>query len=144
MHGCRFRSHIERVNRMKIGDRIFVRGYIDEIRKDTVIIRNDGGYFGTVLSEVTGELPSAQPERKKGKWERHYCEDGNPDGWRWIKIEEAHEHLSYNKIAGMCSVSNNMPWMIVQRRGACNLITADRILDALGYQLVIVKKEDDT
>ena len=47
-------------------------------------------------------------------------------------------------IAGMCSVSNNMPWMIVQRRGACNLITADRILDALGYQLVIVKKEDDT
>ena len=44
----------------------------------------------------------------------------------------------------MCSVSNNMPWMIVQRRGACNLITADRILDALGYQLVIVKKEDDT
>ena len=48
---------------MKIGDRIFVRGYIDEIRKDTVIVRNDGGYYGTVLSEVTGELPSAQPER---------------------------------------------------------------------------------
>lgn len=47
---------------MKIGDRIYVRGYIDEIRKDTVIVRNDGGYFGTVLSEVTGELPSAQPE----------------------------------------------------------------------------------
>ena len=51
---------------MKIGDRVFVRGYIDEIRKDTVIIRNAGGYFGTVPSEViTGELPSAQPERKK-------------------------------------------------------------------------------
>lgn len=49
---------------MKIGDRIFVRGYIDEIRKDTVIIRNNGGYFGTIPSEViTGELPSAQPER---------------------------------------------------------------------------------
>lgn len=48
---------------MKIGDRIFVRGYIDEIRKDTVIIRNAGGYFGTIPSEViTGELPSAQPE----------------------------------------------------------------------------------
>ena len=47
---------------MKIGDRVFVHGYIDEIRKDTVIVRNDGGYFGTVLSEVTGELPSAQPE----------------------------------------------------------------------------------
>ena len=47
----------------KIGDRIFVRGYIDEIRKDTVIVRNGGGYFGTILSEVTGELPSAQAER---------------------------------------------------------------------------------
>ena len=47
----------------KIGDRIFVRGYIDEIRKDTVIVRNNGGYFGTILSEVTGELPSAQAER---------------------------------------------------------------------------------
>ena len=48
---------------MKIGDRVFVRGYIDEIRKDTVIIRNAGGYFGTIPSEViTGELPSAQPD----------------------------------------------------------------------------------
>ena len=48
---------------MKIGDRCFVHGYIDEIRKDTVIIRNNGGYFGTIPSEViTGELSSAQPE----------------------------------------------------------------------------------
>ena len=48
---------------MKIGDRCFVHGYIDEIRKDTVIVRNDGGYFGTVPSEViTGELPSAQSD----------------------------------------------------------------------------------
>lgn len=48
---------------MKIGDRVFVSGYIDEIRKDTVIIRNAGGYFGTIPSEViTGELPPAQPE----------------------------------------------------------------------------------
>lgn len=67
---------------------------------------------------------------------------------RWVGddlvdvIEEVHEHLSYNKIAGMCSVSNNMPWMIVQRRGACNLIIADRVLDALGYKLVIVRKEE--
>ena len=48
---------------MKIGDRIFVRGYIEEIRKDTVIVRYDGGYFGTIPSEViTRELPSAEPE----------------------------------------------------------------------------------
>lgn len=37
---------------MKIGDRVFVHGYVDEIRKDTVIIRNNGGYFGTDKSEV--------------------------------------------------------------------------------------------
>ena len=37
---------------MKIGDEVFVHGYIDEIRKDTVIIRNDGGYFGTVPDEI--------------------------------------------------------------------------------------------
>lgn len=46
---------------MRIGDRVFVHGYIDEIRKDTVIIRNNGGYFGTIPSEViTGELPSVE------------------------------------------------------------------------------------
>ena len=61
---------------MKIGDRIFVRGYIDEIRKDTVIVRNDGGYFGTIPSEViTGELPSAQPEKRTEKrTETHACD----------------------------------------------------------------------
>ena len=37
---------------MKIGDRVYVHGHVDEIRKDTVIIRNEGGYFGTVKSEI--------------------------------------------------------------------------------------------
>ena len=37
---------------MKIGDRCFVHGYVDEIRKDTVIVRNKGGYFGTDPGEV--------------------------------------------------------------------------------------------
>lgn len=37
---------------MKIGDEIYVHGYIDEIRKDTIIIRNEGGYFGTVEKEI--------------------------------------------------------------------------------------------
>ena len=37
---------------MKIGDRVYVHGNVDEIRKDTVIIRNEGGYFGTVKSEI--------------------------------------------------------------------------------------------
>ena len=33
-------------------------------------------------------LPSAQPEPKMGKWERHYCEDGNPVGWQCDKCKE--------------------------------------------------------
>ena len=37
---------------MKIGDRVYVHGHVDEIRKDCVIIHNDGGYFGTVKSEI--------------------------------------------------------------------------------------------
>ena len=36
---------------MKIGDEVYVHGYVDEIRKDVIIIRNDGGYFGTVADE---------------------------------------------------------------------------------------------
>ena len=43
---------------MKIGDEVYIHGYVDEIRKDTIIIRNKGGYFGTVQEEV---VPSAQP-----------------------------------------------------------------------------------
>ena len=37
---------------MKIGDEVYVHGYVDEIRKDCVIIRNEGGYFGTSPIEV--------------------------------------------------------------------------------------------
>ena len=37
---------------MKIGDEIYVHGYVEEIRQDKVIIRNDGGYFRTALSET--------------------------------------------------------------------------------------------
>lgn len=38
---------------IKIGDEVYVHGYIDEIRNDTVIVRNKGGYFGTVKDEIT-------------------------------------------------------------------------------------------
>lgn len=50
---------------MKIGDEVYIHGYVDEIRKDTVIIRNDGGYFGTVKNEV---IFGAMSVCKKGKW----------------------------------------------------------------------------
>lgn len=37
---------------MKIGDEVYIHGYVDEIRPPAVIVRNDGGYFGTIASEV--------------------------------------------------------------------------------------------
>ena len=46
---------------MKIGDRCFVHGYVDEIRKDTVIVRNNGGYFGTDPGEVIVVNDMAHP-----------------------------------------------------------------------------------
>lgn len=47
--------------------------------------------FNTALVAVKCDLdkvPSVTPERKTGKWERHYCEDGNPDGWRCDNCDE--------------------------------------------------------
>lgn len=41
---------------MKIGEVVFVKGIIDEIRKDVVIIRNKGGYFGTVPEEIQTDI----------------------------------------------------------------------------------------
>lgn len=61
---------------MKIGDTVYVHGYIDEIRKDVVIIRNNGGYFGTVPSEVVcGEMPE-----RRGKWEKRTDKEGRTYG----------------------------------------------------------------
>lgn len=37
---------------LHIGDEVFIHGYVDEIRKDTIIIRNEGGYFGTDKNEI--------------------------------------------------------------------------------------------
>ena len=45
---------------MKIGDEVYVHGYIDEIRNDVIIIRNEGGYFGTVPSEVVDKEETLQ------------------------------------------------------------------------------------
>ena len=46
---------------MRIGDRCFVHGYIDEIRNGTVIIKNSGGYFGTDPGEVIVVTDTAHP-----------------------------------------------------------------------------------
>lgn len=49
-------------NRLKIGQEVLIRGYVDEIRKDTIIIQNEGGYFGTVECEITNNEMSGTNE----------------------------------------------------------------------------------
>lgn len=48
---------------MKIGDEVYVHGFIDEIRNDVIIIRNDGGYFGTVPNEVVKQISKGNDEQ---------------------------------------------------------------------------------
>ena len=58
---------------MKIGDEVYVHGYIDEIRNDVIIIRNDGGYFGTAPSEVVNQEPN-EDKRTIKHTETHACD----------------------------------------------------------------------
>ena len=37
---------------LKLNDEIYIKAFVDEIRKDIVICRNAGGYFGTIPSEI--------------------------------------------------------------------------------------------
>ena len=74
---------------MKIGDKVYIRGYVDEIRKDTVIIHNYGGYFGTAASEII------EPERtcstcryNANEWDEEPCDSctsgGSENHWKPI------------------------------------------------------------
>lgn len=62
---------------MKIGDRCFVHGYVDEIRKDVVIIKNKGGYFGTDPGEVITVTNTAHPN-----WIP--CSERLPENGYWL------------------------------------------------------------
>ena len=60
---------------IRIGDEVYIHGFVDEVRKDVVIIKNEGGYFGTVADEI---MPSARPDP---------CEKAHKaldDWWSWI------------------------------------------------------------
>ena len=60
---------------MQIGDEVYVHGYVDEIRSDVVIIRNEGGYFGTVPSEITADRKT-EPQMKACRECDDYAGDG--------------------------------------------------------------------
>lgn len=94
---------------MKIGDRCFVHGYIDEIRKDVVIIKNSGGYFGTDPSEVIVVFDTTHPN--------------------WISIEDK---FPDNNADVLLQFKNNMGvgfW----EDGDWAIHTGDGIFSSIGY-----------
>ena len=50
---------------LKIGDEIYIRANVNEIRNDYIICENKGGYFGTVREEI---MPFVTPQQKTGHW----------------------------------------------------------------------------
>ena len=73
----------ERRLNMKIGDEVFVHGFVDEIRVDQVIIKNRGGYFGTLPDEVhplSVTLHGVWKTAKDGKYVCSVCGLPAPGG----------------------------------------------------------------
>ena len=83
---------------MKIGDEVFVHGFIDEIRNGTIIIKNDGGYFGTVMSE----LRTSEPIKEDIKWFDPIRKDELPDkdGEYLVESTRGYEVAYYRKKEG--------------------------------------------
>ena len=122
---------------MKIGDEVYVHGYVDEIRKDVIIIRNNGGYFGTVPSEMFyyeedrngyGTLNEADTPQTEEICERciyvrgsPWCQgcNGTPKRWNGEKvvdtpqtetqIETQNSNLTFEKQTDEEYI-NNLPW----------------------------------
>ena len=63
---------------MKIGEEVYIHGFIDEIRKDTVIIRNEGGYFGTVKEELRS---ATEKQTNTAEWIRQTDKTKKMYGW---------------------------------------------------------------
>ena len=114
---------------MKIGDRCFVHGYVDEIRKDTVIIKNKGGYFGTDPGEVIVVSDTAHPnwiplEEKmpdtnvdvllqfKSNMGVGFCEDGD---WAINTGDGIYSEIGYNEEKPIAWMPLPKPWREEQK-----------------------------
>ena len=96
---------------MHIGDEVFVHGYIDEIRNDTIIIRNVGGYFGTSRDEVFyyeedergyGTMNEADRKTENSSEKPNNCEHITEDGVTCAKYPACDDCLDnpLNKVKG--------------------------------------------
>lgn len=90
----------------KIGKEVYVHGYIDEERQDICIIRNEGGYFGTVKSEITEaadkmvSLNSIEEVIEEIKAERNKCYESEYNhgmGWGFQSALEILERKIYGR-----------------------------------------------
>ena len=72
-----------RTTELRIGDEVLVHGHVDEIRKGTVIICNEGGYFGTAINEVHAVAATLGNEREKAleKLVQYALDEGHIDEW---------------------------------------------------------------
>lgn len=100
---------------MKIGDRCFVHGYVDEIRNDTIIVRNSGGYFGTAPKEVITVYDTVHPN-----W--IFTKNRLPDK----NLDVILYHIKYGVVVGFRTP--NMKWYISGSEGAWGAKDMDTII----------------
>jgi len=67
----------------RIGDEVYIHGYIDEIRNDVVIIRNKGGYFGTSDREMF-----YYEEDERGYGTMNEADRAEPSGYNLSPVED--------------------------------------------------------
>ena len=95
----------------RIGDEVYIHGYIDEIRNDVVIIRNEGGYFGTSDREMFyyeedergyGTMNEADRKTENSSEKPNNCEHITEDGVTCAKYPACDDCLDnpLNKVKG--------------------------------------------
>ena len=89
---------------MKIGDEVYIHGFVDEIRTDTVIIKNRGGYFGTVKNEIVTDIKPNDKENLSSYW----TVSVGSNGWNeWTDLtcpvcDTKFEHIFWPKLYKYC------------------------------------------
>ena len=99
---------------ISIGDEVWVHGFVDEIRRDVIIIRNDGGYFGTVAEEIgycddyedLTDTPQTEEICERCIYVRgsQWCQgcNGTPKRWNGEKVVDTPQTDE--------EYINNLPW----------------------------------
>ena len=88
---------------MKLGQEVWIHGYIDEMRKDIAIIKNEGGYFGAVYDEIQPKINMSVIEDIKAEIKEKYdsipyrnteYDDAWIDALEWVLESVIDKHIS--------------------------------------------------